>query len=437
MVEVKMYFKSTKAILLSLLLWFGIQRSFCQLKINDVCPNVAVVNVINYNNRTMELNDFKSKAIIIVFWSTRCLSCLQEFPIIDSLQKKFQKEVQFILVTKEEKKTVQDFFEQHRKVKIPDVPIVTADTKLHKLFPSAGYPYSVWMNPSRVINQLTGGYNITKEHIERFLSGSLNQLRYSAVKTVYKPLWKMTDSLIQNKLDYFSCITPCIAGLDMGTQEGSSVNDGTAIQLGFNCYTIIDLFKKAFGENGRYAVNTGYGIEIALDSTLFTQPEDRNLWDKWEKKHLFNYALVLPAEKRNLLYQAMQQDLLRYFNIEAIRLKKKIKGFALIELNGKKPFTKGGVPSDAYNNQNIETVDSLQFINQPVSRLNDLLIYWLGYYYPIKNETKENCKLDFCIRKSSIQKMNIDELRKDLEKSNLDLKEVWIETDVLEIKAVQ
>lgn len=43
------------------------------------------------NNDTLKLSSFKSKFILVDFWATWCGPCIQEFPYLDSLQKKYIK----------------------------------------------------------------------------------------------------------------------------------------------------------------------------------------------------------------------------------------------------------------------------------------------------------------------------------------------------------
>src|SRR5258705_3241888 len=108
-------------------LFFSFYTPHClsqELTIGDVCPDVRLVNYANNKIKSFTLSDFKSKLIIIDFWGTGCTSCIKAFPKIDSLQKKFQDKIQFILVNKESADSTRGFFLKRKKIKDPDVPMV-------------------------------------------------------------------------------------------------------------------------------------------------------------------------------------------------------------------------------------------------------------------------------------------------------------------------
>lgn len=200
------------------------------------------------------------------------------------------------------------------------------------------------------------------------------------------------------------------------------------------CSTLLDLIKKAFGEGRKYPVNTKYGMEIFIDSSLLERPIDPNHWDEWDSNNKFNYQLILPASKKELLYQTMQQDIERYFDLSLTRVKKKVRGYELVALTDKEiPKSKNKKSFDAYNDGNTETVDTLFFINQPLERLTTLLNFWLHNSFPFNSLISEEKRIDINIRKTSVDPLNIDALNRDLNKINLQLRETQIETSVLEV----
>lgn len=428
-----MYLKKYRGIVLCLLL--SIQDCIAQLKVNDTCPDVSFSSVINIKESPMKFSDFKGKAMIIDFWDTHCHSCVESFPMIDSLQKKFKNDLQIILVTKQERKTIEDFFSRFKKIKVPDVPIVTDDTTLSSLFPSEGYPYIVWIDRDRIVKYFTNAYSMTSDHFDKFLKGIKLDVREVAKKTVYAPIWNLRDSVFLRNVKYFSSLTSCINGIDMHLPDNQMLNEGNYVQLSSNCSTPFTLIKKAFGESNKYPVNTRYGVEIFIDSSFLIRPSDPNQWDEWDKVHLFNYQLILPVSKKELLYKTVQEDLQRYFDISVVREKEMVKGYELINLDNKPiPVSKNKKPFDAYNNGNVESVDTLRFINQPLERLIFLLNSWIHNSYPFTSTVKEQKRIDFTIHKTSIEPFNIKALNQDLKKLNLELKEREIEIDVLIIR---
>lgn len=413
---------------------FVVKDCTAQLNINDSCPDVSYSSVINAKTSLIKLSDYKGKFLILDFWDTRCYTCIESFPMIDSVQKKFKNGLQILLVTKQERKVVEDFFSRFKKIKLPDVPIITDDVKLASLFPSDGYPYIVWMDTNRVVKYFTNAYNLTADHFEKFLKGIKLKVKEVNKKTVYAPLWHLNDSIFFNNVKYYSTLTSCINGIDIGLPASQLLNDGNLVQLSSNCSTLLSLLKKAFGEDGKYPVNTKYGMKINMDRSLLDRPNDPNLWDEWDKNNKFNYQLILLASKKEFLYKTMQKDLQQYFGISVTRAKKKVKGYVLITLNGNAlPVSKNRKSFDAYNNSKVDAADTLWFVNQPLERLISLLRFWISNNFPLKNLVKENKRVDFMIRKASIEPLNIKKLNQDLKRVNLELKQADIETDVLTI----
>jgi thiol-disulfide isomerase/thioredoxin len=411
------------------------QNAFAQLKINDTIPDLLFREVLNADQKIVSLSNFRNKALIIEFWDTHCKSCLENLSKLDSVQQQFQKDLQILLVTKQSKKEIQDFFSRFKKIKVPAIPLIVGDTILNSLFPSEGYPYVVWIDKGGAVKHLTGNYNVTPEHVDQFLKGNNIKMKYAGVKTVYAPLWTLDDSSFQKNVKYYSSLTSCINGLDIHEPDGALLKNGRSVQISCNCVTILELFKIAFGEGGKYPINTRYGIKAEMDSVLFIKPSDPNKWDEWERNHLFSYQLVLPASKKEFLYETMQEDLIRYFDVTAVRQKEKIKGYFLSKVSNKPlQVSRADQPFDSYNDGNINLMDTLFFLKQPLQRLSFLINSWIYYSFPFQSKINDNVLIDFAIKKSFVSPLNMKELRAELRKYNLELSEGLIETEVLVIR---
>lgn len=404
----------------------------CQLRANDILPDLSVNTVMNYKSTKLSFSNFDGKAIIIDFWDTRCHSCLEGLVNIDTLQRKFKNDIQFVLVTKQKRSTVNEFFKQFRNLRLPEVPIITDDNKISALFPTDGYPYIVWINKGRVVKYFTGGYNLTEKHFEDFVKGKDLSMKAEAKAVSYIPIWQVKETDFLSNVQYYSSITSCIDGVNMQLPKNTVVNGGKSIQLSSNCRTLLDLIIRAYGEDNKYAINTYYGLRLKIDSGLLFRPADPNQWDDWNSKHLFNYQLIIPAQKKEMLYKIMQGDLERFFSISVAFERQKVNGFVLTSSDPSTiPSSKYENAFDAYANSGLEVADTLHFYNQPFDRLIKLLGFWIHSTHPFKSIIAEKKNIDFSIRRESIEPLNIFKLNQDLKPLNIKLEERPIETDVL------
>lgn len=107
-------------------------------KIGDRMPDIVFTKVLNYKDSTAKLSDFKGKAILLDFWATWCGSCIKGFPHIDSIQKKYPKNLKVLMVntsSRDTKAKVEDFLLLQKK-QIPgfSIPLILGDSTLKSLF---------------------------------------------------------------------------------------------------------------------------------------------------------------------------------------------------------------------------------------------------------------------------------------------------------------
>src|ERR1700676_1001933 len=114
----------TKSVVFNLLFLICLTRPRAQAEspynypeIGKHCPDFELNGIVNYAVKKASLKDFKGQWIILEFWSSHCVSCLKRMPELDSLQKKFRKQIQFILVGyngEKEDKPIRNLYEKYR-----------------------------------------------------------------------------------------------------------------------------------------------------------------------------------------------------------------------------------------------------------------------------------------------------------------------------------
>ena len=71
---------------------------YTPLKVGDCVPDYKLINLINYSSKTANLSDLKGKLVILDFWNSHCISCIESWPNLLRLQKEFDESLQIILI---------------------------------------------------------------------------------------------------------------------------------------------------------------------------------------------------------------------------------------------------------------------------------------------------------------------------------------------------
>jgi thiol-disulfide isomerase/thioredoxin len=407
-----------------------------ELAIGDVCPDVRLINYVNGEAKSFSLADLKSKLIIIDFWGTGCTSCIKAFPKIDSLQKRFGDEVQFILVNKESPDSTKRFFSKRPKIKIPNVPMVMGDSVLHKLFPHFFIPHHVWLDSNNIVQYITDGHNATAKNIGDFLSGKDMDLAFKKDMTAFDDLLVRKIPDWENNVLYYSALSRSISGLTINNGIVSTTGEKEPNKISCTNSSIFQLFQRAFTEGNKYNFESSNTIILDVkDNWKFTYPKDIDQWGEWLKSNAYYYELLVPPARAFELYKIMQKDLLRYFDVDARVEKRKIKCLLLVS-NGSldKLKTKGGKPALNFYRMNDDSVQYLK--NQSFEQIESWLVRMgYGLNTPVINLVKFTGNVDFEIKSTVLRQepFNLSSLRAVLQQYGLDLVERLYLTDVLVI----
>jgi peroxiredoxin len=307
------------------------------IQLGEKLPPMTFRN-INGADSLVHVN-WKDKWTILDFWNTRCSGTYGHIPTIQAIKNRFGSQLQIILVSEDDAKTTRAFIEKN-KGSFPDLPVILVDSSLARLFPVAKYPH-VWIDRNASVRYVTVSWNLNQKTIQRVVNGerpALSQLNLSENWITDEPLFSFDSGRYASSISYYSYISPCIEGLDLGIRVvNTSGKSNHSNRITQNCSPPIDLFRVAFSEFTKYDLRPRNTIIFEdVDTTSFIEPpRDSEIFDQWQQQHLFNYDLMLPGERSDQLYSTMQQDLCRFFNVQAKIEKRKIPCYVLTE-NGSK-----------------------------------------------------------------------------------------------------
>lgn len=431
----------------------GQKKINSEFTIGDTIPNIEIKNIINHKSETIKITDFRGKLLILDFWATWCVPCIASFPKLDSLQKKFSKDLQILPVTYEESKYVFDFLQKMEKIN-HFLPIsVTNDTILSGFFKHTTIPHYVWIDQKGKIIAITGTSEVNEKNILAIQQGKEfhYQLKKDGKKnvnasTILLPSIQLRndDKTIEFKtvpdssLLSFSVISKFVEG----ARAGAFFNDSTSItaqnmSIRF-LYQIALLGNKLSGLNSKAIV-----VEIT-DSTLYRLITRTNVdgsklksdlkTQAWYEENGYCYRLKVPPTLAKKRFEIMLNDLNRYFGasyeIEGHLEDRKTKYLSLSCIEDFKLQSKGG--KEEFKRDKF----SLKIKNGSMKSFVNALALSLQTYPSIFNETKYfgNLDIELTCDLSSLKSVN-----QELKKIGLQLleKEKIMQIGIIKQKPIQ
>lgn len=412
-------------LILSLLLMHSLLLNAQPLKINEQFPDIRFQELFNTSQKQLQISDFKNKIVIFDFWSTTCISCIQAFPKLDSLQKKFNDNIQILLVSSEPLQNVKTFFEKRKKIAIPGIPFICNDSLLQLLFPHKGFPAYAWLDAEHRFRFLTEGADVNTTSITKLINKEelyLNTHQSGHYKTpnIFHPEH-------QNKLLFTSTLTNCITGFQESLP--SEVRKRTT-GIHVKCASVTELYIHAFNENNRFQFNrVGRLITDFEEPQKYSRDKSALHAKEWRDKYAYNYQLTIPLSDSLLKYAYMKTDLFRFFQLKAQVSAVYKQCIVLEEIPGKLAIkTKNAESSHTFfrssvNGDRYETVRAL--LNKPFNFLTHNLGAWLEEVYQLPFESNLNYteNIDIELSAQAVESLNITLLNKELEKYGLVLQQ--------------
>jgi thiol-disulfide isomerase/thioredoxin len=381
----------------------------------------------------LELKELRGKLVILDFWSTGCMGCIKSFPKVDSFQRLFKDKIQYLLICRESNDSLKKFFDKRKLIKIPDVPMLTADTLLWKLFPSDGLPYHVWVDQEGIVRYKLSSASTSKVSIENFLKGKKMELvAYRGRKTIPG----LVNQMYEPSLQTISYITKCITYEKTGFSN--ELMDRSAV-ISLKCAPVQALFNIAFSETTTRFHFPFQKEFIIRDSSKFFLPANTEDALIWYEENYYDYVLLVPKEKEKEKFSIMRQDLLRFFDIEAKVEQRIMKGYVLTKLPTFHVTCSNGAPEDLFFVSTIlgSVSSKIRYLkNKPFSlfsiRLGTQL--QIKYNVPFKDETGYTDNVDIGLSAEAFEGLNIEILNKELVTYGLKIVEKDLPVDVLVLK---
>lgn len=393
------------------------QKNTGPYSIGDKFPNYAFNVFTADSSYQFTIDSYKGKAVIIDLWDIHCSGCITGLPKLDSLQKLFPDKIKIILVTKNSVEQVEKLFSK-KTIARPDLLSVVSDTTLYDIFfPHDGDPLNVWIDDTGIIRYITGGYNTTFDNISRFLN---NERLNVAYQTKLKD-FNSANPLIEEAATRLKFYTAAYSLFTLGIQDIVNTNYIEVLndkitgkpyslkalnasrfvlyQLAFNKKLYgFDLNMFQLQKNNRVILNSRRADSLET-------PKEIEYLDSWRSKNSYCYELFLPPENSTDFYKWMQQDLQRFFNLQASIQLRKANCFVLSEnkiKNGRSPKEKSFNQSNLNKSGLYDNREGMKIF------MKELIYLTQDFNLPIINEIKSPTKLSIKLPSqiNSIKELN-------------------------------
>ncbi|RYZ53556.1 MAG: TlpA family protein disulfide reductase [Sphingobacteriales bacterium] len=279
--------------------------------------DLKISSTLFFPHKLESLKDLKGKAVLIDFWSSKCMSCFRAFPEMDALKSKFKDDLVFFYATPQPRKEVEDFFKRRPEFLKYNISFITDAGKLEKLFPHSSIPHFVWIGKDGKVKAITDHRPVNEQNLRKLVSAgtlSLPAKRSFAGFTGEAPF--LEESAFQAEVIRSSMISGNVDGLPAskgftrlpnGVEKLFALNQ-TLSSLYFYAYTPDHSMQ--FTENGRL-------LRLQLrDSTRFfdmTEPA------RTPRRFCFELIAQMdtPSRTNAPMMRKMQRELDHHFGLRS------------------------------------------------------------------------------------------------------------------------
>lgn len=388
------------------------------LSIGDQIPEELwslPLEVVNHpqGKKSITLNEYKGKLIILDFWSTWCVPCIKNFPKLHALQNEFGDKIKVLAVTEENSKAVNNFFTAGAGKELTYVNSVIDDSVLKQYFPHNAVPHIAWITPDGKLLNTTQAEDASETNIKSILDNHSIQMVSKIDIDRNRPLFLSEHFSNDLQLKTYSIFAKGhYPGLPSGgnfkkTKDGKIYGRQITNQPMMDIYypVLYDLFKR----NGEKFSLKRTIIEVKEPALLnaVLKPDGTI-----EEYNLYNYELIVPEDKADSLSFYVLADLNRYSGYTGTIEKRLVDCLVLVRTSKRDEIkSKGGKSKFSYST--AHTILN----NRPLGYILNLINSDTLTNLPIIDETGYTDNADIEI--SGVK--DLESLKKELNRYDLDL----------------
>ncbi|WP_169305654.1 DUF3738 domain-containing protein [Sphingobacterium alkalisoli] len=127
--------------------------------------------VQNHSESTIRIPAEGKKLTLIEIWGVACKACIEAMPRHQRMQHRYNKDIQVVLLCADSLRQLNNAKKRIDNIRDVQLPIITAESGLHKKFQYRMYGTFVWVDALGVIRHITQGTHKARGSIDRFIAG--------------------------------------------------------------------------------------------------------------------------------------------------------------------------------------------------------------------------------------------------------------------------
>ncbi len=270
-----------------------------KLAIGDQIPEVLIPEIINSRTTSIRISSFKGKLLILDFMSTRCASCIEALPKFDSIQKKHGSQVQIMIVTPEDSRTVKAFISKNKYAKNTSLPFVVNDSKLKSFFPHQFISHLAWIGANGKVVAITAKDYLTPGNVEKVLSGIVidwpvkNDVDFDHNKSLTVIDNANLSGASYPAISFQSSFTSYLDGVNSRYLRPRLDSGRNQLRLLMINLPIIEMYQRALKVPPLQFANRM--ILQVKDSARFLFDPSKHFRAEWRQENTFCYEALFPA----------------------------------------------------------------------------------------------------------------------------------------------
>lgn len=352
----------------------------------EIWNTTFTLHYFDGSTKEVKFSDFRGKAILLDFWSTGCVSCIQGIPKMERYQRQYKDDLIVLLVNSKRNKDtperIANRFKVYKKVNkyVPELPTILDDTVFTALLPHNTIPNISWINQDGIYLANTMSGLVSDKQLEEVVkTGNANLIHNGVLKnrgrrTETPPLVDTAGvtsiSLFASYMPRYLSVYPNLVHKN-GTSFYQFVNQDFSMVLFF-----------AFGEE-----LNGFGWnDYVFEADLKEKLRDKALF--WARNaDMYSYQFYhRDSVDRATVQRILREDLAREFGFSVKRQTGAVDIYKLELTDGISSIKAG----NEIGSVDIQSADHpVTYVNTPMSIVAGNLFYWLDRPLIIDDATIE------------------------------------------------